>query len=1670
MEVVYKSAKCSCYNYLSSFNTKHYMNQKFSGYIPFLILLLLAGDVAYSQNVPNTETQPAGSATIFTAPPDLPSEGVGFNYTRSYAPMVPITNSDDVTEASSGSDVKISTTYRDGFNRGMQTIIRNVSNNVKKHVVIPVDTRVQRDGYSYLPYATEFDNSINHDPIAFYRPEPFDEQKSYYNDLYPGEGYTSFSMSKYFSDAGQRAMVSYAPGKSQVGQNRGTTTKVIANDAGVVRIWTINSSGLPQSSGFYAADLLFGQLIINTDGVQVTTFADKDGHDIYQKQYLNVTTLPGNPPTATQVFGITYNVYDDLGQLRYTIPPAATALISGGTLTQAQIDNLCYQYSYDAKGQLVRRKLPGKAQELFVYDKMGRVVLFQDGNLSSYKWNFSIYDVKGRSLCTGIYENTAASRQVLQGYFFDANNYAAPSLFYYQKNYKLYQQYPSTITGAEILTYNYYDNYNNADPTGSLWATYDNDLQFTPDLLSTPGAETPNKSNLVQGMATGSRVKILPAPDADVSQTGQWRETVNFYDDKGRSIYIVSRDLYNNNPIHVHYAGTQYDFAGRNLISKHVSFNTNSTDGVRKELIRNYYDVLTGALTQTQHKVDNNNWNVLALYTYDEMGRVKRKVLGNYGEVRDFSYNIRGQLEGINPVYAMTGNKEGESRTFGESLKYDFGFTAPRYDGKVAGMIWRGSTAANNNAYGYSYDQAGRLITADYRKWEPASAPYLFPAWRNDKTDYSVSNLQYDLNGNILSMKQRGMGLVNGVSTPVDIDRLRYDYEIQSNRLLRVYDTTTVDYGTGDFQNTNGTANDYVHNANGSLQSDNNKGIRGVTYNHLNKPVTIAMVTNGTISYSYDAAGNKVQEHSTVNGVNGVTKVTDYVGNFVYEDNVAKYAVTGEGRTAFDITTAQPIKEEFFVKDHLENVRSVVDVYNWPMTQYLATFELASANLEGLFFGDMEDVRDLKPGSTDPNDNRAGNLNGADPDRRIGTSMLLHVMAGDKVELKVNNYYDGYDAGDDQPVYMEDMLGSVISTLTGGEGGFIGSETHNTKLVNDVFGMPNYQAYDQLVSQQADAQKPKAYLNYLLFNERMELVPEMSGAFQANGNGTWAQIGTTAPMTIPANGYLAVYLSNRTVLSCVPCGNVYFDQLMVHFTTGKLKEEAHYYPYGLPISTMGSAAVGFIANKHKYQSNEYSKEQGLNWMDFHNRQYDPQIGRFLSIDPLAAATATMSPYTGMNNDPVNVVDPLGLQGYNYLAQMPNMNNVSPVPMALVDYGAEKNAAKDLINNTPANAPGGVAGWFMDVSTSLRNDAMGAAQAQGDGGSVDGEGIEASAGAQDGFTRDQVQDAGWIIDGEDDGRFYAHRFTQEGDITTLAREGGQFLKPGDNGGSISSGDLNQSNFNWTHWIAPGVGLFTWPIIPKKFVGANMSGATTLLSKGLAKINIPTKLIGKTRMYTHVVNGSKRYTTNLGRYAGRWGSKILGSAAFWWTAMDVAYSAADYVKGLFPDDESSGNMADAGVCFREGTLVYSKDSFINIEDLHVGDSIYSYNINSSKIEIAQIEKVYRRLVMVIGELKIGNEIIWVTKEHPFFVKKKGWVKSKDLKKGDKVMTSSGTKEVKSYLLHNKKMTVYNIEVSGNHNYFVTPIMLLVHNKYISEEIDKKNDNCKNLKKELYNYNED
>ncbi len=323
--------------------------------------------------------------------------------------------------------------------------------------------------------------------------------------------------------------------------------------------------------------------------------------------------------------------------------------------------------------------------------------------------------------------------------------------------------------------------------------------------------------------------------------------------------------------------------------------------------------------------------------------------------------------------------------------------------------------------------------------------------------------------------------------------------------------------------------------------------------------------------------------------------------------------------------------------------------------QYLVSYELASANLETLLFDKVAEIREDKPGGEEGD--QAGRLNGEDSARITGTSILLKVMAGDQVALQAFNYYEGYDSAEDTPLSPGAVLQSIVTTLTGGAGGLEDGESHDPGMVPKMFTVGNYTAFDNIVQGITDSSRPRAYLNYVLFDNRMKLVAEGSGSFQVNGDGQWGVIGTNGtPLVIPENGYIGIYTVNGSR------GNVWFDQIKILVTQSRLKEENHYYPFGLPMGHMGSAAAGMIENRRKYQSNEYIKDAGLNWMDFNFRQYDPQIGRFMSVDPLAGSTDMISPYAAMGNAPESLTDPTGLQP----GPSPKIS-VAGVGSGLIDY-------------------------------------------------------------------------------------------------------------------------------------------------------------------------------------------------------------------------------------------------------------------------------------------------------------------------------------------------------------------------------------------------------------------
>ncbi len=84
-------------------------------------------------------------------------------------------------------------------------------------------------------------------------------------------------------------------------------------------------------------------------------------------------------------------------------------------------------------------------------------------------------------------------------------------------------------------------------------------------------------------------------------------------------------------------------------------------------------------------------------------------------------------------------------------------------------------------------------------------------------------------------------------------------------------------------------------------------------------------------------------------------------------------------------------------------------------------------------------------------------------------------------------------------------------------------------------------------------------------------------------------------------------------------------------------QENHYYPFGMAMQ--GPWLAG--SNRYQFGGKELVEDFGLNWQDYGARWYDPAIGRWNAVDPLADALPNVSPYDFVLSNPLRLIDPDG---------------------------------------------------------------------------------------------------------------------------------------------------------------------------------------------------------------------------------------------------------------------------------------------------------------------------------------------------------------------------------------------------------------------------------------------
>ena len=123
--------------------------------------------------------------------------------------------------------------------------------------------------------------------------------------------------------------------------------------------------------------------------------------------------------------------------------------------------------------------------------------------------------------------------------------------------------------------------------------------------------------------------------------------------------------------------------------------------------------------------------------------------------------------------------------------------------------------------------------------------------------------------------------------------------------------------------------------------------VEGIEYNHLNLPYKITVKGKGTITYIYDATGNKLEKITDETSPTKKQTYTAYSGSYIYENNVLQFFAQEEGRIR---KKGNDFVFDYFIKDHLGNVRIVLTDEHNQLIYPAATLEDGAVPTEASFY------------------------------------------------------------------------------------------------------------------------------------------------------------------------------------------------------------------------------------------------------------------------------------------------------------------------------------------------------------------------------------------------------------------------------------------------------------------------------------------------------------------------------------------------------------------------------------------------------------------------------------------------------------------------------------------------------------------------------------------------
>ena len=571
-------------------------------------------------------------------------------------------------------------TYYNGLGLPSQTT--NVRASVNGYnIVTPIvyDALLRSDATAYLPFEATYYSDEEELPNS----TAISEQRNYYEERYSSDYERSFTEKVYEASPLGRVRKQALPGYMKDYEVLYTEFDYRTNDTDEVRWLAVGVDGELVCEGCHDAGTLSCTVTTDPDDHVVQSFTDGLGRTLLSR------TFDDDEPIDT------YSVYDDYGRLRWVVTPEGSYLLSDSLTVPVDDDfaeKYCYVYTYNDRGLMVEKRMPGREAEYMRYDEGDRLRVSQDGNLRAKKqWISYSYDALGR-----VQEQSLAVEAELIPIRSQAGVSIGEPIESVEPPYLgssvplrkyVYDTYPSEVQAAEL------------------------DFQSIEGLTATDG------ESLRYDNATGSLTYEKLAVLANDTITG-YHQRACYYDYKGRLIQIVERDTEDG----ILCTSKRYDFVG-NLIAQRESYTrAGKTDDIDRTFT---YDDRGRLLNETTQV--NGGEEAVVYYEYDELGRLAARRLGEGTSAiaEQSEYDIRSWLT------------KKSSELFDMSLGHS-------YTGNITSWQWqhKGDPSGDGpqNRYVFTYDGLSRLAnTTQYVNGE--------------LNKQNVERfLTYDRNGNLLTL------------------------------------------------------------------------------------------------------------------------------------------------------------------------------------------------------------------------------------------------------------------------------------------------------------------------------------------------------------------------------------------------------------------------------------------------------------------------------------------------------------------------------------------------------------------------------------------------------------------------------------------------------------------------------------------------------------------------------------------------------------------------------------------------------------------------------------------------------------------------------------------------------------------------------------------------------